>query len=155
MTNNQVQPTTHANFDPLKEMPLQAKKKRWLSQIHGPTPLVSWYLGRHICSCLFIWNWLAPLNDGVMTDTMPSPTSRPKVKKFRIRETKHLSTDAYSIPDAKKLLSIILSLPAAIATAMACHLGLWHQQKAPKSFTTIFRLHFTPLAGWTHYKALS
>ena len=32
-------------------------------------------------------------------------------------------------------------------------LRLWHQQKAPKSFTTIFRLHFTPLAGWTHLKA--
>ena len=33
---------------------------------------------------------------------------------------------------------------------LACLLRLWHQQKAPNSFTTIFWLHFTSLAGWTH-----
>ena len=33
---------------------------------------------------------------------------------------------------------------------LACLLRLWHQQKAPTSFTTIFWLYFTSLAGWTH-----
>ena len=41
------------------------------------------------------------------------------VEKSRIRKTKHLSTDVYSSTAAKKLLSIFLSLPAAIAAAAA------------------------------------
>ena len=40
-------------------------------------------------------------------------------KKSRIRETKHLSTDVDSSTAAKKLLSIFLSFPAAIAAAAA------------------------------------
>ena len=49
------------------------------------------------------WNFLGKMSNPILK------------KKSRLRETKHLLTDADSSTTAKKLLNIFLSLPAAIA----------------------------------------